>query len=58
MGGTTPFAMTVTAPGAPMIGMAVARADDNQHAANRNIRIGNLADGIAIHAALLADVRC
>ncbi|MFZ4380879.1 MAG: M20/M25/M40 family metallo-hydrolase [Sandarakinorhabdus sp.] len=55
MGGTTPFAEIVEALGAPMIGVAVANADDNQHAANENIRLGNLWDGIEIYAALLAD---
>lgn len=57
MGGTTPFAEIVEALGAPMIGVAVANADDNQHAANENIRLGNLWDGIEIYAALLADTR-
>jgi acetylornithine deacetylase/succinyl-diaminopimelate desuccinylase-like protein len=57
MGGTTPFAEIVEALGAPMIGVAVANADDNQHAANENIRIGNLWDGIEIYAALLADTK-
>lgn len=57
MGGTTPFAEIVAALEAPMIGVAVANADDNQHAANENIRIGNLWDGIEIYAALLADAR-
>ena len=57
MGGTTPFAEIVAALGAPMIGVAVANADDNQHAANENIRLGNLWDGIEIYAALLADTR-
>lgn len=57
MGGTTPFAEIVEALKAPMIGVAVANADDNQHAANENIRIGNLWDGIEIYAALLADAK-
>jgi acetylornithine deacetylase/succinyl-diaminopimelate desuccinylase-like protein len=57
MGGTTPFAEIVEALKTPMIGVAVANADDNQHAANENIRIGNLWDGIEIYAALLADAK-
>ena len=57
MGGTTPFAEIVEALGAPMIGVSVANADDNQHAANENIRLGNLWDGIEIYAALLADTK-
>jgi acetylornithine deacetylase/succinyl-diaminopimelate desuccinylase-like protein len=40
-----------------MIGVSVANADDNQHAANENIRLGNLWDGIEIYAALLADTK-
>ena len=55
MGGTTPFAEIVEALRAPMIGVAIANADDNQHVANENIRLGNLWDGIEIYAALLAD---
>lgn len=57
MGGTTPFAEIVEALKTPMIGVAVANADDNQHAANENIRLGNLWDGIEIYAALLADAK-
>lgn len=57
MGGTTPFAEIVEALQTPMIGVAVANADDNQHAANENIRLGNLWDGIEIYAALLADTK-
>ncbi|MEI6485225.1 MAG: M20/M25/M40 family metallo-hydrolase [Sphingomonadales bacterium] len=57
MGGTTPFAEIVEALNAPMIGVSVANADDNQHAANENIRLGNLWDGIEIYAALLADTK-
>ena len=37
--------------------IAVTIADDNQPAANENIRIGNLWDGIKIYAALLADTK-
>ncbi|OYZ16559.1 MAG: hypothetical protein B7Y35_01070 [Sphingomonadales bacterium 28-64-96] len=57
MGGTTPFAEIVEALQTPMIGVSVANANDNQHAANENIRIGNLWDGIEIYAALLADTK-
>jgi acetylornithine deacetylase/succinyl-diaminopimelate desuccinylase-like protein len=57
MGGTTPFAEIVEALQTPMIGVSVANADDNQHAANENIRLGNLWDGIEIYAALLADTK-
>jgi acetylornithine deacetylase/succinyl-diaminopimelate desuccinylase-like protein len=57
MGGTTPFAEIVKALQTPMIGVSVANADDNQHAANENIRLGNLWDGIEIYAALLADTK-
>jgi acetylornithine deacetylase/succinyl-diaminopimelate desuccinylase-like protein len=38
----------------PVIGLPIANHDDNQHAANENIRLGNLWDGIAAYAAMMA----
>ncbi len=38
---------------APVIGLPIANHDDNQHAANENLRLQNLYDGIAIFAALM-----
>lgn len=39
----------------PLIMLPIANYDNNQHAENENIRIGNLWDGIGIYAAVIAD---
>lgn len=41
----------------PMVGVSIANYDDNQHAQNENLRLGNLWEGIEIYAGLLADLR-
>jgi acetylornithine deacetylase/succinyl-diaminopimelate desuccinylase-like protein len=41
---------------APMVGVSMANYDDNQHAQNENLRLGNLWDGIEVYAGLLADL--
>ena len=41
---------------APMVGVAIANYDDNQHAQNENLRLQNLWDGIEVYAGLLADL--
>ena len=41
---------------APMISLPIANYDDNQHAANENLRIENLWNGIETYAALLAGI--
>ena len=41
---------------APLVGVAIANYDDNQHAQNENLRLGNLWDGIEVYAGLLADL--
>ena len=38
----------------PMVGVSIANYDDNQHAENENLRLGNLWDGIEVYAGLLA----
>ncbi len=38
----------------PMISLPIANYDDNQHAANENLRVQNLWDGIELYAALLS----
>ena len=55
-GGSSGFAEVVDALGAPMVGVSVANYDDNQHARNENLRLGNLWDGIEVYAGLLADL--
>ena len=42
---------------APMAGVSIANYDDNQHAQNENLRLGNLWDGIEVYAGLLTDLR-
>jgi len=39
-----------------MISLPIANYDDNQHAANENLRIQNLWDGIETYVALLAGI--
>ncbi len=41
---------------APVIGLPIANHDNNQHAANENLRLQNLWDGIELYAALFADL--
>ncbi len=40
----------------PMVGVSIANYDDNQHAENENLRLGNLWDGIEVYAGLVADL--
>jgi len=56
MGGSSGMAEIVNQLKAPMVGVAIANYDDNQHARNENLRIGNLWDGIEVYAGLLADL--
>ena len=56
MGASSGFAEIVNALHAPMVGVAIANFDDNQHARNENLRLGNLWDGIEVYAGLLADL--
>jgi acetylornithine deacetylase/succinyl-diaminopimelate desuccinylase-like protein len=37
-----------------VIGLPIANHDDNQHAADENLRLQNLWDGIEVYAALFA----
>ena len=55
-GGSSGIAEAVDRLGTPMIGVAIANFDDNQHARNENLRLGNLWDGIEVYAGLLADL--
>lgn len=41
---------------APIIGLPIVNYDDNQHAANENLRLGNLFDGIQLYAFMMADL--
>ena len=50
LGGSLPTALFAEALGAPLVVLPIANHDDNQHAANENLRLQNLWDGIAVFA--------
>ena len=54
LGGSLPMAHFAEVLGAPLVIVPIVNADNNQHAANENLRIGNLWDGIEIYGVLLA----
>jgi acetylornithine deacetylase/succinyl-diaminopimelate desuccinylase-like protein len=54
MGGSVPLGAMEEASHARTITVPIANYDDNQHAANENLRLQNLWDGIETMAALLA----
>jgi acetylornithine deacetylase/succinyl-diaminopimelate desuccinylase-like protein len=56
MGGSGPTYLFEQVLHVPMITLPIANYDDNQHAANENLRIQNLWSGIETYAALLAGV--
>jgi acetylornithine deacetylase/succinyl-diaminopimelate desuccinylase-like protein len=53
LGGSLPLYLFREVLGAPIIVLPIANYDDNQHAANENLRLENLWDGIEIFAGLL-----
>ncbi|HEY0435849.1 MAG TPA: M20/M25/M40 family metallo-hydrolase [Phenylobacterium sp.] len=55
-GGSSGMAEIVNQLKAPMVGVAIANYDDNQHAVNENLRLQNLWDGIEVYAGLIADL--
>jgi acetylornithine deacetylase/succinyl-diaminopimelate desuccinylase-like protein len=54
LGGSLPLFHFAEVLGAPVITVPIANHDDNQHAANENLRLQNLWDGIEVFAALIA----
>jgi acetylornithine deacetylase/succinyl-diaminopimelate desuccinylase-like protein len=56
VGASSGMAVIVTALNVPMVGVSIANYDDNQHAENENLRLGNLWDGIAVYAGLLSEL--
>ncbi len=57
VGASSGLAVIVQALKAPMITVSIVNFDNNQHAENENLRIGNLWDGIAVYTGLLADLK-
>ena len=53
IGGSLPFSTFSETLAMPTIGLAVVNFDNNQHAANENLRVGHLWEAIDIFAALL-----
>jgi acetylornithine deacetylase/succinyl-diaminopimelate desuccinylase-like protein len=54
LGGSIPMHLFADTLRVPIVGVPIANHDNNQHAANENIRIRNLWDGIEAYAAILA----
>ena len=57
LGGSVPMRTFADALHMPIVGVPLANYDNNQHAANENLRLQNLWDAIDIYAGLLTDVR-
>lgn len=57
IGGSLPFATFSDTLALPSIGLAVVNFDNNQHAANENIRVGHFWEAIEIFAALVTMAR-
>lgn len=53
VGGSVPLQLIDAALHVPLIGLPIVNHDDNQHAANENLRLRNLWDGIDLYAALI-----
>ena len=57
VGGSIPMYLFQQPNETPVIGLPIANHDDNQHAADENLRLQNLWDGIEIYAALFAGLQ-
>jgi acetylornithine deacetylase/succinyl-diaminopimelate desuccinylase-like protein len=56
MGGTVPTYLLAGSRHTPVFGVPIANHDDNQHAADENLRLQNLWDAIEVYATILATV--
>jgi acetylornithine deacetylase/succinyl-diaminopimelate desuccinylase-like protein len=57
IGGSVPIYLFADIFKVPVIGLPIVNHDDNQHAANENLRLQNLWDGIDAYAAMLSDLQ-
>ncbi|MGZ4985156.1 MAG: M20/M25/M40 family metallo-hydrolase, partial [Chthoniobacterales bacterium] len=57
MGGSIPMYLFQQPNETPVIGLPIANHDDNQHAADENIRLHNLWDGMEVFAALFSELK-
>ena len=54
MGASVPLNLIDTTLHVPLIGLPITNHDNNQHAADENLRLGNLWDGVNLYAAMMA----
>src|SRR5436305_13093985 len=54
LGGSIPMYLMQQPGDTPVIGLPIANHDNNQHAADENLRLQNLWDGIEVYGALFA----
>lgn len=54
LGGSVPMYLFMRGGSVPAIGVPIVNHDNNQHAANENLRIQNLMDGVVVFSALFA----
>ena len=57
MGASVPLYLFNDIMKVPVIGLPISNHDNNQHAANENLRLRNLWDGIGVYAAMMAELR-
>jgi acetylornithine deacetylase/succinyl-diaminopimelate desuccinylase-like protein len=56
LGGSVPMSLFADALHVPLVGVPIVNHDNRQHAANENLRLQNLWDGIEVFAALFAEL--
>jgi acetylornithine deacetylase/succinyl-diaminopimelate desuccinylase-like protein len=56
LGGSIPMYLFQSGGKTPVVGVPIANHDNNQHAANENLRLRNLWDGIELYATLFAEL--
>lgn len=54
MGASVPITLFDAAFHVPVIGLPISNHDNNQHAADENLRLGNLWDGVKLYAAMMS----
>ncbi len=57
LGGSVPIYLFAEIFNVPVIGLPIVNHDDNQHAANENLRLQNLWEGIDAYAAMMSDLQ-
>jgi acetylornithine deacetylase/succinyl-diaminopimelate desuccinylase-like protein len=57
MGGSVPLYLFADVLHVPVIGLPIVNHDNSQHAANENLRLKNLWDGIDTYSAMMAELR-